>query len=72
MPRLTWFRTDKAWTWAGIGRMLHEVVYHGGCRCHHTDADLEGLNVLFLNEDDDEMSVMPKAAWEMFSCFTKV
>ena len=42
------------------------------CRCHYTDADLDGLNLLFLNEDDDEMSVMPKAAWEMFGCFTKV
>lgn len=42
------------------------------CRCHYSDADLEGLNLLFLNEDDDETTVMPRAGWEMFSCFTKV
>ena len=44
----------------------------GACRCHYSDADLDGLNLLFLNEDDDETTVMPRAGWEMFSCFTKV
>ena len=48
------------------------LMSRGPCRCHYTDQDLDGLNLLFLNEDEDEMSVMPKAAWEMFGCFTKV
>ena len=42
------------------------------CSCHYSDGDLDGLNMLFLNEDDDETTVMPRAGWEMFSCFTKV
>ncbi|KAK9844471.1 hypothetical protein WJX74_002909 [Apatococcus lobatus] len=53
------------------GPTLHNVLCTYMSRCHYSDADLEGLNLLFLNEDDDETTVMPRAGWEMFGCFTK-